>query len=294
MANSAFTVAGTSAGGGSGALTFIQQQTVSAVSSVNFSNLNASFTAYVVIMTNISHSTTANLQATFNNDTTAGHYEYCFGFAAANNSSGVGTFSTSASNVVIYTNSQSAGSTNDNALQLYIYNPGSSGYCNASYTGNYYNSNPNLVSVYGSSIYKAAGPVTSVQLLPSAGTISGTFTLYGINSNSAQSNIAPKAFITYSTAGGSVSVLGSSGNVTAAYNSTGNVTLTFASGVFANANYTGVVSLGNGTNANGYSEGWASGPSTSNPTSTSYTIQTKGSTGAAQESYFVNAVFFSN
>lgn len=290
MANSAFSVAGL----GGGAYTYISQQTASSSSSLTFAiPSGVGYIAYDLVATDVIMSSSgANLNFTVNGDTGA-NYDYSWLYSANNNTSGIGSFGSGANSINLVT---TLSNTQPLDFWLRMYNPGSgASYRAFTWQVSYINAAGVFANETGGGYHAVNAAVTSLTLTPSAGNItSGTFTLYGIStSTSAIGGFTAKAYITYSTAGGVFTMLGSSGNVTGTYNSVGNVTLTFPAGLFTDANYTAIASHGNGVNTNGYSAGWSQCPGLGvDPTSTSTTVQTTGSTGAAQETYFSNVVFF--
>lgn len=166
---------------GSGAFQLISKQVnQSGVSSISFTGLSSSYSAYKILGTNLKFSGVANFNLNFNSDVTAGHYAFTSSYSASNGTSGNGGASTSSAAMSIFANTQSAGFGSN--AEITIYNPGVTGdQIVATWESQYLNSNPSLVSINGCGQYLQTAAVTSAQVSCSTGTMSGNFYLYGMS-----------------------------------------------------------------------------------------------------------------
>jgi hypothetical protein len=135
------------------------------------------------------------------------------------------------------------------------------------------------------------GCATTLDTSSNHGAYPTTITVTEINNQGGNQATLLASYVTMDTTSGAAAVNNGSSNVSSlTYNSAGNVTITFTN-PFSTAFYPGTFGNGKGANAYGGSVFYVVAPTTSNPTTTAYTVQAVGSTGGATESPFLQAHF---
>ena len=153
----------------------IATQTVSAVASLTFSSIAATYTDLKIIYVNTATSNNSNLWIRFNGDTATNYSKTDFGTdgttVAASGGSGVNQIMVDTR----YFMSQTTPSFHNIDILSYAGSSYKTMLCKSSED---YNGTGGLDNTVG--LWRSTAAITSVTLLPSLGTITGTATLYGI------------------------------------------------------------------------------------------------------------------
>ncbi len=165
-----------------GAMARINTQTVSAVSTVMVTGISSAYSGYVLRMDHlIASSNTATVLVHLSTDgglsvDSGSNYAFSRSFVQ-NGSSSLASYHTAARFEIGYL-SNAAGYYSD--FEMNLHDPSASKPTGVRFTGNCWNSGPVLHSSYVCGSHRTSTPVDAVQVSMSAGTITGTFTLYGI------------------------------------------------------------------------------------------------------------------
>ena len=167
-----------------GQLELIQTQSVSSVSTVNFTSIQETeYNTHFFTMNNLICSDDAGISGKFSNDGgstyEAANYQYALAFGAGNNSFGFSR-STSSSTLTRF----GALGTLDREVgngYAYFYGLGNANRYNiVTQHSSSINSNGANIFYWGAQAYKVAETINAFQIFPTAGTFSGKFSLYGI------------------------------------------------------------------------------------------------------------------
>lgn len=168
-----------------GAIELIQSQTVSSVSSVNFTNIKgAKYDVHLLTFFNSLNSAGGQTQMRFSNDGgssfESSNYEY-----AVQSGDAVGNFnefkSTSGSYIDWIAGNGGSDANELHNAYIYLYNLNDSAkYSFATYHSMSMDTTPEGFMTYGSAVYKVTETIDAVQIFPNSGNVSCTANLYGI------------------------------------------------------------------------------------------------------------------
>ena len=168
-----------------GSLELIEEQTVSGVSSVNFTNIKgAKYDVHLLTFFNSLNSAGGQTQMRFSNDGgssfESSNYEY-----AVQSGDTAGNFnefkSTSGSYIDWIAGNGGSDANELHNAYIYLYNLNDSAkYSFATYHSMSMDTTPNGLMTYGSAVYKVTETIDAVQIFPYSGNVSCTANLYGI------------------------------------------------------------------------------------------------------------------
>ena len=175
----------TKEGSWGGSMELIQSQTVSSVSSVNFTDIKgALYDVHLLTFFNSLNSAGGQTQMRFSNDGgssfESSNYEY-----AVQSGDAVGNFnefkSTSGSYIDWIAGNGGSDANELHNAYIYLYNLNDSAkYSFATYHSMSMDTTPEGFMTYGSAVYKVTETIDAVQIFPNSGNVSCTANLYGI------------------------------------------------------------------------------------------------------------------
>jgi len=168
-----------------GQLELIETQTISSVSQVDFTSIQEStYNVHFMTMNNLVCSSDAGIQGRFSNDGgstfESSNYQYAIQYEQTGGVTNGEIKSTSAS---VFTRLAAVGAVSNEVGNgyIYFYNLGdSSKYSFLTMQSSSVNSVSYFLTYFGSQVYAVAETINAIRIYPTAGTFSGTVSLYGI------------------------------------------------------------------------------------------------------------------
>tara|TARA_Y100000310_G_scaffold344706_1_gene458914 strand:+ start:196 stop:1605 length:1410 start_codon:yes stop_codon:yes gene_type:complete len=175
----------TEVAGASGDWVKISTVNASGASSADFTDLSSTYAAYKIIYTDLTNSvdsielyirTSTDNGSTF--DSSASDYAYVNGQVTT---SGISAVTGSTGSNVLRINSSNGNATNEtHSGEVTIFDPSNTSYTNIVFNTHMTDTGGAPRNQFGSGRRKSTTAVDAVRIFPSSGTITGTFTLYGI------------------------------------------------------------------------------------------------------------------
>ncbi len=161
----------------------LNTQTVSGVSTVMVTGLTSTYRGYLIAIDNVLNITSPGVlscRASTNGGSSAdsgSNYAYA---QSALNTGGFDTSESNSATSIILTNTWSNQANKEGNFNVMVNNPSSSSWTSFSLKGSHWESAQRFTADHSEGVYMSTTAVNAVQFNISAGTISGTFTLYGI------------------------------------------------------------------------------------------------------------------